>query len=319
MKFIKYPKIINSAKDIQYLKNKLGETIIENQEYIITEKIHGANFSIYYDNHTNEVKLGKRTSFLEHDDNFYGFQGYFTKEKIKEILNAFNKVFTLFDKNEVDYFIIYGEFFGPGIQKEIDYGEYKQFLAFDVAYVKDDKFNLVTQNTLYNNVDNKYLVPKIDIVPSFSDTMNVPFDFETKINSYDGNICEGIVIKPYNTVLHYKGKLLYIKRKNNKFKEKAKVPKQNKLDLNNFSEIINFAKSCVNVNRLNSLESKYGKLEEMSQIGNYIKWFNEDVAEDIASEFEKWNEITKKEKKAILKTINKDIVDLLKQRIEGVL
>ena len=91
--------------------NKLGFSDAEFSElkkitWVVTEKVHGANFSFVYAN--GLLKFAKRKEFLSWTDDFFGFQLVVNRLE--------NKVLRLFEQLEKDLparkWQIYGELFG---------------------------------------------------------------------------------------------------------------------------------------------------------------------------------------------------------------
>lgn len=76
--------------------------------WFATEKIHGANFSIYFVN--SNIKYAKRNSFLEEEEWFYNYQ--IIQQKLEKNIRLISK--KLGNKN----IIVYGELFSGYYSKE---------------------------------------------------------------------------------------------------------------------------------------------------------------------------------------------------------
>lgn len=130
----KYEKIENN------IENFIPKGIINSDICVITEKIHGANFSFTTDG--KSIKYGKRQSYLSITSKFYDFQNIIESHKNK-IINIFNTIKLL--NNDVKIVRIYGELFGgyyphkniinnniKRVQKGVWYSPDINFYAFDI-------------------------------------------------------------------------------------------------------------------------------------------------------------------------------------------
>lgn len=107
MEWFKYPSLEHSS-DFNPQDHPGSD-----EPWIITEKIHGANISIMYQQ--GEIVVHSRNKLLDDSTSFFGF-----KELTKDI--------PLKDESV----IIYGEIFGGKIQRELDYGPEIRLVMFDV-------------------------------------------------------------------------------------------------------------------------------------------------------------------------------------------
>lgn len=71
---IKYPKIHTSLPDQQEenKKKKEKDKWKKDTQWCVTEKVHGANFSFYI-YHSGKIACGKRTGFIQDNDDFFGY------------------------------------------------------------------------------------------------------------------------------------------------------------------------------------------------------------------------------------------------------
>lgn len=144
-KFLKYPSI-ESGDNSKYVR-KMKE-IYDKTKFIATEKIHGANFQFIVskgDNGELIIKCGKRTSILEEDENFYGWQT--VRDKYTESLKIlFEQLVNENPTDNIKGFRLFGEIFGgkyPGIkangfkpvQQGIYYFNQVDFMGFDLFIV----------------------------------------------------------------------------------------------------------------------------------------------------------------------------------------
>lgn len=295
--FKKYPSIENhyQQKWIDQFVEKFGHDLID-CEYIITEKLHGANIQLIFEPGTHEPKIASRNQMT--DRGFYN---------VGSVLDEMDFDFVRMAATRYGEIIhLYGEIIGPGIQKGVKYGGKKQLFFFD-ARIGD---RLLTQKELFElfEMRNELLVPAIATVKNLADALAFNTEFDSRITKEEDNECEGVVIKPWNALFYSNaGSLFYIKKKNTKFaeksKEKTKTPREPWRDeVNNLRE--EFLAYC-NRERLESVFSKEGIISDPKDIGRYIGLFMKDAVEtfkkeenfeDIAEELE----LTKEETKYIM-------------------
>lgn len=286
----------NSVKNV-YDKREINK-IFQRSDYndllfCVEEKIHGANFSILIEN--GEKKYFSR-QFEVYGDKFYNWTKILEDEKIKKMISVFENM----NFNSVQ---IIGELFGSNIQKGIYYSDNVNFKVFDI--IIDDKY-ITTEEMCKIFKDNDIedcLIPILETSLTFEQAINYNCEFNSKIANIDNNICEGIVIKPYNKVIiDGVGSTMYFKKKNEKFAEINKpkvvvaVPKYS-VEVNNAR---NLFIACFTPQRLDNIESKLGKIMEKKDISKYVKSF----VEDSLDEFNKLVDVSifsEEERKFILK------------------
>ena len=137
--FSGYEKMPDSLKKLKLDSADFNE--LKKLKWIVTEKIHGANFSFIYENQT--LKFAKRKEYLNWDDDFFGFQLV-----VNEFEESFIQLFEdLSSKIKASKYIIYGELFGgeyphkdvvsnndiQAIQTGVYYSPTINFCAFDIA------------------------------------------------------------------------------------------------------------------------------------------------------------------------------------------
>lgn len=160
MSFIQYPSISNlTTKEI----SKISEIDLS-KECVITEKIHGANFSFICND--LDIKCARRNAIINSTEKFHNWEKIFIKycDKIKQIFNLVKNKYL--STKIIDYIIVYGEIYGgiynhndvakisgaKHVQKEIFYCPDINFSAFDI-YVceKTDNSSEINSNLDNNN------------------------------------------------------------------------------------------------------------------------------------------------------------------------
>jgi len=305
--FSVYEKMPNSFK-----KLKLSEkdfTKLDKVDWVVTEKIHGANFSFVYEN--DLLKFAKRKAYLSWEDDFFAFQTMV--HSIEEQVLAVFEALSLDIK--ADKYIIYGELFGgeyphpeiknnpalQAIQTGVYYSPLIEFCAFDIAFEKDkQKYYLDYQKSIQYFKNQSLLYAK----PLFIGKLNQALEFDIHINSkipiqlslpsLESNLIEGIVIKAFTEIENLEARPI-LKIKNPEFDEESKFHEAKKWtyipDLSSNSVELSFLleelRKYVNQNRLKSAVSKIGTLDFSN--GERILEIKEEFLEDTFSDFNENN------------------------------
>lgn len=303
--------------------------------FIVQEKVHGANFSFFTDG--KEIKIGKRTAFIEKDEKFFNTHQILERYR-KKVIEVFGRVKTMYP--DVETVVIYGELFGGGykhkeveavkdavkVQKGIEYAPYNEFYAFDIklngtTYLDTDLVNQIFEETVF-------FYAKILFQGTLEEALKFPNVFDSKIPDWLGlpemnnNMCEGTIVKTLKTRYFGNGSRVILKNKNEKWVEKSKVVrKQNK----SAQKQISFSEKAQNiweeiqkyatVNRLNNVVSKIGEFEPKMS-GKVIGLFAQDILEDFEKDFpEVFTTIEKEEHKRINKKLNSLVIDMVKEEL----
>ncbi len=337
MEFKKYSEIDNSyQKKIinQIYENGFGNNDIE---YVVTEKVDGANFSVTIDEN-NKCYYAKRTQFLEYDDTFYSYEYMLAREhleekarKIKEILN-------------IDALTIYGELAGgkyihpdvksekiSAVQARIQYAPFLFFYAFDIVIVKDEQRKYLNENEFDQLCKEVNLTRSIVIYKgTFKECLEISPEFESKVPSMfnlppiENNIAEGVVIKPIYPLWFNNGSRVIIKNKNQKFAEKmkCKTGKREKfqkasmtdIEINIFNKLLEYRTES----RLYSVLSKIGNITN-KDFGKILGLFIQDLLNDFNKEnleevkiLQEQNDINQFNFKKIMKKLQENIKDWIR-------
>lgn len=332
MKFKKYNSIENSYRE--FYINKIHEYGLNSGDWVVSEKIHGANFSIWYDG--INIKYAKRTSFIEEGEKFYNYKDVIKlcklDKKIKEIWNLINQEWKNYNHDhEPNLLILYGELFGGSyshpdveksqqshIQKGVFYCPEQRFYCFDIK---------INGSYIPYNIMEK-LCKKVDLfyaeslfIGSFDECLKYPNDNPTIIPSklflpkIDDNIMEGIVIKPVNPVFFPNGERVILKNKNEKFTEKQRKPrkkkKQNKKLSQEEQELLNNLLEYLNENRLRAVLSKIGMVTK-KEFGKLQGMIAKDVIEDFIKDTSSFNTLENDSRKAITKAFNREVANFIR-------
>ena len=288
--FKKWASIENSYRDkhITWFVDKYPELVDE--PFIITEKIHGSNFQ-WYIQPNESIMAGSRNNFLNVNDSFQGASIVALYDANIELLTDLQ----IISNNTGETYRLFGELFGKGIQKGVDYGDVKQLLYFGLMV--DDV--VVSYEEFESIVGYTYRVPEVAICDGLVDALEYSSKFNSKVLLKDNNICEGIVIQPYQThFLDGNGSPFILKKKNDEFKEKSDAKKVVVLDTEVQRLNLEF-RSYINDNRLQSVFSKQGEIEAPNQIGTYIKLVLEDAKEDFVKDFPEMKQMDGKKQRQV--------------------
>jgi Rnl2 family RNA ligase len=286
--FYKYQKIYDNL-DSYILDKKTNNKLFSKKiKWTVQEKIHGSNFSIYYNG--EECKFAKRNKILKEEDWFYNYQ--FIKN---ELIENTKILYNILKKDKI---IIYGELFGGyypdnvqdwknnrinekgfcklpfderAIQEGIYYSKNIEYIVFDLAYEDNEGIHFYNYHETEKYIKKtNFLFSEALLITDLSSALNYNLNFNTKIPEKLGyknlpnflNLAEGIVIKPCETIIvknkKNKNVRCLIKKKNSKFKEISdnfnleEAKKSYKFTFNNM----------LNINRVNAVISKIGEINK---------------------------------------------------------
>lgn len=246
---------------------------------------------------------------LDEHESFYDFQSAMGKSE--ELISEL-QAWMIGQKQ--DSVRVYGELFGGNIQKGVDYGEEKRFLAFDIE-VNDILMPQKYMLNLFKELDlMHYMVPVLDVVKNLEEALNYNAKFDTLLMDKGDNISEGVVIKPYNKVYSYKdGSPFYLKKKNEEFIQRAKQ-KRTVTDNHSsqFIQIRELYKEYLTENRVTGIFSQHGEIQEPRQMGEYIRLVMEDAKDDFLKDhLEGFNELTQQEKGRVFSVAGSIVAPML--------
>jgi Rnl2 family RNA ligase len=188
-------------------------------EWIVTEKIHGANFCLVTDG--VEIRAAKRKAFLDGDEDFFGHRAMLERNA-----EAVRRVFTIARArhSRITRVFVYGELFGGGyphpevpvdpavqpVQTGCFYSPTIELCAFDLRLVEagveegeyadyDEAAAIFAEAGLFH--------ARPLFRGSYEDAVALPIGFESHIPALlglppiVGNKAEGVVIKPVRPVV----------------------------------------------------------------------------------------------------------------------
>ena len=337
MKFSKYNSIENVSRS-----KTINEIITQGHsggDWVVTEKVHGANFSLWFDGST--FTMGKRSGFIG-SDNFYGVweTGFHNtlEEYAKDVWN-FVKKYYIGSNIEVDTITIYGELYGgnyphtgvggknsntKAVQKGVWYRPDLGFYAFDLMINEN-----LSYDDLMRGVFTEYNIPhgKILFRGSFEEAIRYDNTFQTTIPeslglpTLENNIAEGVVIKPIKPAFFHSGSRVILKSKSAKFTEKegGKTGKVKEAIILEGKPKLFYEEmsSYVNDARLASTISKLGKITN-KDFGKIVTAFWLDVLEEFNKDFS-FTDIDTKQRKLIQKMISTKISLVIRPEFRNII
>jgi Rnl2 family RNA ligase len=210
--FTSYEKISDSPQ--QWGLDPAGFRALEKARWVVTEKIHGANFCFVVDGST--VRCANRRQFLASDDLFFGYERVLARLRAR-VLAVAALVRQRIDTPRV---AIYGELFGGAyphpdvppdpsvqpVQTGVFYAPGVEFCAFDIAVApvqSGTRAYLDYELVLDLCHQAGLLVSEPLQIGSYSAAMAYPVGFNSTIPRQLGlppldtpNLAEGVVIKP---------------------------------------------------------------------------------------------------------------------------
>jgi len=303
MEFTKYSSIENTYRQAEIERiiqqGKSGGT------WRVSEKVHGANASIWYDG--QEMKMAKRTSFLGQFDDFYNWETVLDAERPK-VENLWNGYCV---QRNIKVLVLYGEIFGGNyphpdvpknvhasqVQKGIFYSPNNLFYCFDIKVQNtDEHWNYLDEmckgelcmkhNILWDN-------PLAE--GTFEECLKYPNAFDSiipqmlELPEIKPNICEGVVIKPVYPQFFNSGDRVILKNKNDKFSEVAHGKKEPREKVpvtlsDEGSQLLSVISNHITENRLRNVVSKVGAITD-KDFGKILGMFQKDVMEDFLKDW----------------------------------
>lgn len=287
--FKKFPSLENTyqTKPIQIAE----ELSLDKQQYIVTEKVHGANFSFWMtEEHlsvegiglcsTVVIKCAKRSGWIEDDEKFFNYQPVLEKYR--------NRLENIFDamSDDCEELVIFGELYGGNIQSGMCYKDEQDFIAFDMKLdgVPVDKL------AMFNDLKT-YEIPCVPLLGKF-DTLQEALNFNESFASllmregFSGEEkhkeAEGVVIEPVTPSWFPNGSRVYFKKKTKRFLEKGgnKIKKAPETLPKELEGILTTSFEYINESRFQSVCSKIGEVT-IKDIGKVMGLMTQDILLDV--------------------------------------
>ncbi|TXF90589.1 hypothetical protein FUA23_05710 [Neolewinella aurantiaca] len=326
-------KKFNSIENT-YRKEHINRIQLEGHwtgEYVVQEKVHGANMSFYTTDGVDFVAC-KRSGPIEAGENFYHHE---------RILAANLKSLRIIWKRlkagmpGLDQMTVFGEVFGGAyphddvprvkdamkVQKGVCYSPDNLFYAFDVT-ANGQYLGVDTANACFEAAGMFYA--KTLFRGPAAEALAYPNDFNSTLPGELGlpdigeNVVEGTVIRPVEVKYLASGSRVILKNKNAKWAEK----KQRKASAKpaeplapELQILVDLALEYVNENRLENVLSKIGAVT-IKDFGRVLGLFNKDVYADFNKEnADRLAGVDKADLKRINKGFGREAANLVRVRL----
>ena len=312
--FKKFPSLENTyqVKPIQ-IAEELG---FDKEQYIVTEKVHGANFSFWMtEEHlsvegiglcsTVVIKCAKRSGWIEDDEKFFNYQPVL--EKYRDSLERL--YYHLSGTHACNEVVVFGELYGGNIQSGMCYKDDQDFIAFDMKIdgVPVDKL------AMFNDLKT-YEIPCVPLLGKF-ETLQEALNFNESFDSllmrkgFNGEDkhkeAEGVVIEPIVPKWFPNGSRIYFKKKTKRFLEKGgnKIHKPVENLPKELEGVLTQAFEYITEPRYSAVTSKIGEVT-IKDIGKVMGFMTKDILEDM-------------EKDGLIIPENKKFMKLLQQEVQN--
>jgi Rnl2 family RNA ligase len=333
MKFNKFNSIENSYQ-LDFIASIKAQGF-GHQQYIVQEKVHGANFSLIYNG--RETLTAKRTGLIGENENF------FNQKEVKErYATSLSLLFEhLVQKENIKTLTIFGELFGGGyphprvdvikraklVQRGIYYSPQNEFYAFDILLDDNRYLDVNSSNELFQKFN--FLCAKTLHEGSLESCLSYPNRFkstipsELKLPELDGNICEGVIIRPIEPLFFNNGSRVIIKNKNDDWSENnnlldkeilKKLFHEGEALTDEAKYLLGEVSRYISKNRLSTVISKIGEINPKKDLGKVLGMFNRDILADFLKTYKtEYSTLEKHEGKAINKFVNENASKLVSE------
>lgn len=265
--------------------------------WCVTEKVHGANFSLHMDR-IGRIRCAKRTAFLATHENFFGHFSVLARIR-SSALQAANDCFQEF--GEASVVILFGELFGgryshpdvPAVagvrpvQTGIWYSPRVEFILFDVAIRQGEVCTFVSYNRVVElAVKHELLHARPLLIAPRGQCAAFAAKFPTGVPAIlglpaiDKNFAEGIVAKPWDRATAAEDRPI-LKVKIKEFSEGDGCP-----PAAGDPAMEEYLLSLVNTNRLAAAVSKVGDPLDRRLWDEIVQHVIADIVEEVGEEDE---------------------------------
>ena len=311
----KFPKIVQFRQFIrseklkaQYVgKDEDGRPIYDSSKTLPIlklegrTKLHGTNASLVFDLNSKDWQAQSRERVLSETQDNAGFFKYAESVQL-EVFNSLPFSSEIFDK-----MAIYGEWCGSGIQKGVGISNLeKMFVVFAVKGLWEDKWQWLDPSLIKEHEHLRFFnicnSPKFEILLD----LNVPEETTNKLIEITEDVERQCLFAKRFGVKNGVGEgVVWTSNFNfdNSFKvkgekySKTKVKKLPTVDIEKVNSIKEFIDRHVTEERLNQAFdyiSEGSEVEDLSKMGDFIRWMNNDIWEEEGDEAVE-NEIARSE------------------------
>lgn len=310
--FVKFPSITNHYQALFIQKMLEFHPGLENERFVVTEKLHGANLQIYFELGKALYRVGSRNRFLETNSKFYNVWNALTR--VEEVL-ASAKCWTDWSMKTLRLF---GELHGGNVQAGINYGP-EQNIRFFAAMIDDC---LISPEELLG-MRIRGLRQNFAPILSTSETLesalalNIDRDSVLTPAGHEGpNLIEGVVIQPYSNVYRLPcGTSFVLKKKNDQFLVSQKKPRSRTPMESAIVELRVSFLDYITEARVDSIISQAGPFTDITQLGAYIVATLNDAKADFTGEYDEALQPLDKKTLKYIFNVGGLIANMLKARL----
>lgn len=308
---IEFKKFTSLENHYQQKTVQLAEYFgFDKQSYIVTSKIHGANFSFWVTKENNEViiKCAKRSGWIEEGEKFFNYK--LVLEKYRQHLVELFKYCE--DTHDAKSVVLFGELFGGNIQSGMCYPLEQDFVAFDL-HIDEKPVNKVVSRALISDFKIQ-TVPFIGIYESLQDALMVNESHTSLLmrECFDGKEEheeeEGIVIEPITPTWFPNGSRVYFKKKTKRFLEKGgnKINKPKEELPKELESVLLTSFEYITEPRFNAVCSKIGEVG-IKDIGKVMGLMTKDILEDMCRD-----EVSTPDNKKFMKLLQTEVMNFIR-------
>ncbi|MGL5016390.1 MAG: RNA ligase family protein [Bacteroidales bacterium] len=309
MEFTRFQSLLNEnpKNSLGVLRKCAGSPAVK------TEKIHGANFSVYV-NSDGMSRFGSRNQYLCRESNFFNFQRFFTEERMAKMMAAAKEFLP-----EGWTIRVFGELFGghdadgiKPVQREIKYDGDIQFRVFHAQLIPsaDEVQDLEWGEVIaYANSLELPLVPIIsegNLADLYAEEIEKPSVLSSK-----GDIAEGYCYRLRN---NYEGSPVILKRRTTEFCETKGKIKDGKLVEKTFDPtvlvLLEKVRSLVTAQRVSNVNSHHGFVGMPC-----FKDLHKAVMDDIKKDAESDIGVDAAAFKVVQKEIGREVIQFIKEEL----
>ena len=267
-----FPSIENhyNEKNLNFWKQKHPN--LNEIQFVAQQKYDGSNLGIEF-TEENTINFFSRNQLIEDLNKFYNLAEVINQIKYRSLLDRI-RAWKL-KHSDVKTINLFGEFYGPGIQKRIDYMVTdKQIKFFDVYFNRKIQSPLDFQNWMgeLNLLD--FMVDFL-VIGHLDELLDK--NFLDKCKRMVKNDIEGVVIKPLEqTYLNINGHPFYIKYKCEGFDDLFCKNAEKSKYLHKKNEKGRCLSDFINENRIQDCRGK----EPWKNLGNLVNIVVQDAFED---------------------------------------
>lgn len=302
------------------------------KEYVVQEKVHGANLS-YITTDGQHFSGAKRRGLIGEEEVFYNYQAI-----LQRLQSKFSAIWEELKEKQPDLqqLTIFGEIIGGSyphkevervkgalkVQKGVFYAPDNRFVAFDILINSADYLGVDEAN--YYFTKHGLLHAQTLFRGSIEDCLAYSNQFDSTLPALLGlpaispNICEGVIIRPVATAHFNNNTRIILKNKNEKWSEKKQFNKTIKKEEalpDKLSKLKEAILAYATDNRLNNVLSKLGKINHQD-FGKVMGLYNKDIVDDFTKDYaDVFQALSKKEQKIITKSVVKSTATLVRHKL----